>query len=358
MKRRTQGVLLVGSLAVASVVVLAAGLARGVDHQHCKIGFLRISCTWSSTAVTRGIPSTAVTTGIPSSSFTADTTPSSSVTRRITRSNRRYGSGYDDVTSWAVTSLCPQDYIPKRLPCAVASVAAPAQAASDDLEVELSDSTGLPLPKRRVLTTAKNSALIKAVYVETPRDLAAVLGFYRAELSKRGWTENDGAVVEADRAVIVFTTTDGPAMLRLIHQDDRTIADLSLRKLADANADILRTIANLALRKLAAANAGILPTPGQVRLMLGNDTDEEAVITINERTITLAARAGHNLTDAADAKRKSPDSPEIDLSPGKYKVTLKVASSAAQNRELEVAADEAWGLLVGPAGVPLPVHLY
>ena len=234
---------------------------------------------------------------------------------------------------------CPPDYIAKRLACVAASVAAPEQDASDDLEAELFDATGLPLPQRWVLTTAKNSPLIKAVHVETPLDLAAVLGFYRAELSKRGWTENDGAVVEPDRAVIAFTTTDGPALLRLSHQDDRTIADLSLRK-------------------PAAANAGILPRPGQVRLMLGNDTDEEAVITINEQTITLAARAGRHLTDTADAKRKSPDSPQIDLPPGKYKVTLKMASGAAQNRELEVAAGETWGLLVGPAGVPLPVRLY
>jgi hypothetical protein len=28
--------------------------------------------------------------------------------------------------------------------------------------------------------------------------------------------------------VIAFTTTDGPALLRLVHQDDRTIAGLSL----------------------------------------------------------------------------------------------------------------------------------
>jgi len=92
--------------------------------------------------------------------------------------------------------------------------------------------------------------------------------------------------------------------------------------------------------------------------MLGNDTDEAAVITINAQTIALAARAGRNLTDVADAKRKSPDSPEIDLPPGKYKVTLEVASSVAQSRELEVAADETWALLVGPAGVELPLHLY
>jgi hypothetical protein len=309
MNRRTQGVLLVGSLAVATVVVLAVGLAWGLYHHFsCEIDFpTSIDCKWSSTSVT------------------TSTTQSSSVTPGTTKSSlrRRVRLGYADATSWAITIH--------------ASVAAPAQDASDDLEVELSEATGLPLPKRRVLTTTNNSPFIKSIHVETPLDLAAVLGFYRAELSKRGWTENDGAVVEPDRAVTVFATTDGPALLRLIRQDDRTIADLSLRK-------------------PATANASILPRPGQVRLMLGNVTDEKAVITINEQTNELAARAGRDLTD--DAGRKSPDSPEIDLPPGKYKVTLKVASCAAQNREFEVAADETWGLLVGPAGVPLPVHLY
>src|SRR5262249_2630377 len=155
----------------------------------------------------------------------------------------------------------------------------------DDLEVELSGATGLPLPKRHVITTAHNSPFIKSVHVETPLDLAAVLGFYRAELGERGWKENDGAIVEPDRAVIAFTTTDGPALLRLAHQDDRTMADLSLRKPG------------------AVEKADILPSPGQVKLIFGNGTDEEAVITINNQTIKLAARAGRNLTDTADAGR-------------------------------------------------------
>jgi hypothetical protein len=220
-----------------------------------------------------------------------------------------------------------------RLLCAAPSAAAPAQAASDDI------ATGLPRPKPWVLTTAKNSPFIESVHLETPLNLAAVLGFYRVALSKRGWTENGGAVVEPDRAVIAFTTTDGPALLRLIHQNDRTIADLSLHK-------------------PAAANARILPRPGQVRLMLGNGADEDAVLTINGQTIELAAGAGRDVTDTRETGRKSPDSPEINLPPGKYKVTLKVASGAAQNREFEVAADETWALLVGPAGVPLPLRLY
>jgi hypothetical protein len=97
----------------------------------------------------------------------------------------------------------------------------------------------------------------------------------------------------------------------------------------------------------AAEKAGILPKAGQVKLMLGNMTDEEAVITINKQTIRVAAGAGRN----------SPDGPKLDLPPGKYKVTIKVASRAAQNQEVEVGADETWGLLVGPGGV-LPLHLY
>jgi hypothetical protein len=36
-----------------------------------------------------------------------------------------------------------------------------------------------------------------------------------------------------------------------------------------------RTIADLSLRKPAATNAGMLPMPGQVRLLLGNATNEE-----------------------------------------------------------------------------------
>jgi hypothetical protein len=55
---------------------------------------------------------------------------------------------------------------------------------------------------------------------------------------------------------------------------------------------------------------------------------------------------------------KLPDSPEIELPLGKSKVSVKLASGAAQTGEFEVAADETWGVMVGPDGVPLPVQLY
>src|SRR5580704_17752473 len=191
MNRRTQGVLFVGSLAVATVLMLAVALARGLDDHHCQTGFLRfISCdtSWSWTSQTQW------NTRIPS-------VPATSKVSHLT-SHHSYLSGYVDATSWAVTTHCPQDDFHKGLPCADASVAVPAQAASDDLEVQLSETTGLPLPKRQILTTAQTSPFITSVHVEAPLDLAAVLGFYRIALSKRGWTENDGAVVAPNRAEI------------------------------------------------------------------------------------------------------------------------------------------------------------
>src|SRR5205085_11143142 len=129
--------------------------------------------------------------------------------------------------------------------------------------------------------------------------------------------------------------------LRLIRQDNRTIADLSLRK---PGAD-------------AVMDTPILPPAGLARLMPGNATDEDVVITINAQTITLAARAGENGADA-NAARKVPDLQKIDLPPGKVKVTVKAASGAAQNREFEVDAGETWALLAGRDGIPLPLRLY
>jgi hypothetical protein len=329
MNRRTKVVLLVGGLTVATVlatvVALTGALAKVMDPQHyCETGFSKlINCTYHRSSITTG------------RSTPIFTTPSNATSTIPSGSPDTFRPTYVDVTSWGVAD-CPRNYIARRLLCAVPSEEAPAQPGDDD------PVTGLPRPKPWLLTTAKDSTFIKAFHVETPLDLAGVLRFYRLELSKRGWSENVGAVVEPGRAVIAFTTADGPALLRLTHQDERTIADLSLRKPVAINAGILPM--------------PILPIPGQVRLLLGNATNEEAVVTINEQTIELAA--GAKLADDPATGRESPDSQEINLPPGKYKVTLNLASGAAQNREFEVAADETWGLLAGPAGVPLPLRLY
>lgn len=258
-------------------------------------------------------------------------------TIRINWSHTTRSNGYVDDTWWALRDRCAPDYLGERLLCDAVGLVA--RAASRTFEAKMSDDVGLPLADRWGLMTAKNSPFIRSAHVETPLGLATALGFYRAALEQRGWTETDGAVVEPERAVVAFTTSDGPGLLRLVRQDNMTIGDLSLRK-------------------LLAATSGIRPAPDRVMLLLGNKTDEAADITVNERTIRLAAHAGEKLIDSDAAADKLPDSQKIDLPPGKYKVTLKLEGSAAQQREFEVAADETWGLLVGPEGAALPIRLY
>jgi len=76
------------------------------------------------------------------------------------------------------------------------------------------------------------------------------------------------------------------------------------------------------------------------------------------RAIPATARERISLDEEAETAGKSRDDQEINLPPGKYLFTFKTASGPVQKREFMLVADETWGLLIGPGGVPLPVHLY
>jgi hypothetical protein len=205
---------------------------------------------------------------------------------------------------------------------------APTQTATDDLDVE--ETQGLPVPKRHTLSEGEKTPFRTGLTSNVPLDFSAVLAFYRGELSKRGWSEETkGAVVTADQAALAFATPDGPAVLKLGRKDGETTVALSVRNAA------------------AAQKAGMLPKAGQAKLLLGNVLGADAEVTINKQTIRVAAGAG----------AKSPDGPKLDLPPGKYRYSFKVANRPAQSEEVEVAADETWGLLIGPGGV-LPLHMY
>jgi hypothetical protein len=96
-----------------------------------------------------------------------------------------------------------------------------------------------------------------------------------------------------------------------------------------------------------AEKAGMAPKPGQAKLMFGNVLPAEAVFSVNKQTIKVPAGAG----------AKGADGPTLELPPGKYKVVIKLAGRPAQTQETTVAADETWGLLIGPGGV-LPLQMY
>jgi hypothetical protein len=201
-------------------------------------------------------------------------------------------------------------------------------ATEDDLIVE--QSGGLPVPKRHTLAVGDKSPFRRALTANVPLDLKIVLEFYRRELGKLNWKEESkGAVVAADNAVVAFSSAEGPATLKLSRKDNETIVNLDTKDAA------------------AAAKGGVLPKPGQAKVLVTNPNDVEASITINKQTYKVVAGGG----------TKAPDGPMIDLPPGKYKFSTKLPGKPASNDELEVGADQAWGVLIGPGGA-LTLQVY
>ena len=68
----------------------------------------------------------------------------------------------------------------------------------------------------------------------------------------------------------------------------------------------------------------------------------------SKKTVKIAAGAG-----GPHAK-----GPTLELPPGKYQYSLKVAGSPVRNNAIEVAADEAWGLMIAPGGEVIPLQVY
>jgi hypothetical protein len=215
-------------------------------------------------------------------------------------------------------------------PAAPSAKAEPAQApaSADDLVAE--ESGGLPLPKRHTMSEGTKTPFRRELKASVPLALTDVLGFYRRELGKVAWKEQiKGTVIAADNVVVAYTSPDGPAFLKLGRKDGATTVNLVVK-----NPD-------------AAVKAGMMPKPGQAKLAFVNPNDVEASVTINKQTVKVVAGGG----------TKGPDGKLLDLPAGKYKFSIKLAGKPAVNDELEVGADEAWGLLISPAGA-LPMQVY
>ena len=207
-------------------------------------------------------------------------------------------------------------------PSGPAAAKAPAPASAEDLEAE--ESGGLPVPKRHTMSEGTTTPFRHDLKASVPLALTDVLGFYRRELGKRNWKEDvKGAVVTADKAVVAYASPDGPAVLKLDRKDKEISVELVVKNPG------------------AAEKAGVLPKPGRVKVLFGNINDKEAALTFNNKTIKVAADAG----------TKAPDGPTLDLAPGKYKYSIKPPGKPAQSEELDLGADETWGLMIGPGGV-------
>jgi hypothetical protein len=198
-------------------------------------------------------------------------------------------------------------------------------------QIEAEESGGLPVPTEHTMSAGDQSPFRHQLHASIPASLDAVLGFYRRELTKRGWKEDaQGAAIKLDQVTVPFTSPTGPSVLKLARKGGETTVELAVRD------------------KDAAAKAGMLPKAGQVKLLLGNAMLADAAITINNQTIKVPAGAG---------QRGPASGPQLELPPGAYKFSLKMPGKPAASDEITVAADETWGLLIGPGGA-LPLQMY
>jgi hypothetical protein len=203
-----------------------------------------------------------------------------------------------------------------------AAAPAPVQASPEDLEAE--ESGGLPVPKRHTMSEGTKTPFRRELQASVPLELTDVLGFYRRELGKLNWKEESkGTTIGADSAAVAFTAPEGPAVLKLGRKDGATSVRLMLKDPA------------------AVAKAGIMPKPGQAKVLFGNINPGAETITFNNKPVSVAAGVGV----------KNPDGPTLDLPPGKYRYSIKLAGKPAQTDEIELGADEVWGVMIGPGGV-------
>ena len=218
-----------------------------------------------------------------------------------------------------------------------ASSASAAKVAAGDLEAEAD--SAFPVPKQRsmrMMGTGKvpgsDAPFRRDLDASVPADLSAVLAFYRSELGKRGWKETaEGAVIKPDQVKLAFSSSDGPAVLKLGRSNGETSVNLVQRY------------------PTVAAKANVIPKPGQARLVFGNMGGSDVSLSINKQTIKIAAGAGGP---------QSPDRPMLDLPAGKYPYSVKVAGRPAKSNTIEVTADDAWGVMIAPSGEVLSLQIY
>jgi hypothetical protein len=194
-------------------------------------------------------------------------------------------------------------------------------ASADDLAAE--DSGGLPVPKRHTMSEGTQTPFRRALKASVPLNFNDVLGFYRRELGKLNWKEQNNGASSGDTATIRYVAPDGPAVLKLTRKDD------------DINVDLVVKIPG------EAEKAGVLPKKGRGLVMLGNINSAAATVLFDRKPYKVEPGAG----------TKGPDGPKLDLAPGKYKYSIKLPGRPTQEDELNIGEDETWGLMVGPGGI-------
>ena len=120
---------------------------------------------------------------------------------------------------------------------------------------------GLPLPDGASNNGYAQTQFSRSVNFSVPNSVAEVIAFYRTELAKKGWKE-DNAKVGEKAAELSFNAPEGPAKLVVKRNGDTSDAELTLTE------------------KSKAAASPLAPKHGMVKLVFGNMSDKAADVFI------------------------------------------------------------------------------
>jgi len=206
-------------------------------------------------------------------------------------------------------------------------ITGPADPVKPSEDPVLADSP-VPMPKGAEDVSRSGSRFRKTYRAVVAMPLIDVAAFYRKELAAKGW-KRAGAQTAGD--ALQFKNDTMELTVKLKRKGSETAIEAVTRDFAMAKRE------------------GILPESGKGRLFLANGHSVAVVFTIGKTDYPLKAGQG----------AKSPEQAlNYSVSPGAYKVTVKIPGQTPKTERVEITAGSTWGIIVLPTGGYLPMRMY
>ena len=228
----------------------------------------------------------------------------------------------------------PHDFFDKKFNFEATVDLAALHPSAEDLamadELQLEERRGLPLPAETTGIMMSGSIYSTTAECTTEGTTETLAALYRAELPKMGWTETSYQWSGEERH-LTFDGSKGQLNVKLSPDPEGSKVEVALRDEAAAKQD------------------GMLPVAGKGKLILGNASDHDVVITIGKTDYPV--KAGVGAEDPTKAIK-------YDVPPGKYSITIKVPGESPQQESLQIETGTTWGVIVTPSGMAFTDQVY
>jgi hypothetical protein len=191
-------------------------------------------------------------------------------------------------------------------------------------ELSLIDEEGVPVPNDFDSFSSSSSQFVQELGGYSAATVTDLVSLYRSELPAQGWTEQaDASETGDDQATLTFQSPESLLIITMSGSSDQTELNLKHKLVAEAE------------------KMGIVPPAGQARLYLGNMHTADVTVTVDGQSVKVAP---------TDPDAGPEDTMSLDLQPGQHSYTLSIPGLSDQEESVELGADEAWMMVIGPDG--------